>query len=311
MKRILFILAIIVLALLLTSPVNAGVLQKRIIPADAEWVVHLDLEGFASSHFGEILLKGKGGEKLKKENSRFEKHFRIDLMKDIKGITFFRTGKEKEDTVLCLEGDFDRDYLLGLLAAESSHREIPHGNVTIHNWDGDEFGAFANDHLAVLSGSSDAIKTALDVIAGKRADVTSSSLKPFIEEVPKDAIFVALAKNLSSMTEHGPRVMIFKKINSAVFTASETEESLRLKLLSTVQTPEDAKNMQDVFKGLVALANIQLKETEVEMLLPEDIHVSAEGNTLRLELTYPSKELLKIIEGRVKLAAALENFLLP
>jgi hypothetical protein len=301
MKKAVIFFVIILLTLFLLCELKATPIQKSIIPAETNWVMHFDVEKFTSTRFGDQLLNNENILGLRSKNAKFYNKYKIDILKDINGVTIYGFGKDEKKVVVCLRGNFDREYLLGLLAEEESHREIQHGKFTIHKWDYHEFGAFADDHLALLSHDETAIKTALDVIAGKKANITASSLMPYLNEIPSNAFFSALAKDISEMVGLDTKVFVFKKTESALYTLTEEKENIHMKLNITVKTLEDAKNMESVIRGLISLATMQMEEIGKDMRLAlEKINISTEGKKIRVDLSYPVKELIDILLGRVK-----------
>jgi len=300
MKKAVF-LFIILLTLFLVCESGASTLQKSIIPEDADWVIHFDLEKFSSTQFGDQLLNNENIFGLTQKNARFHDQFQIDILKDIKGFTVYGSGKDEENSVVCLRGNFDQAYLLGLLAEEDSHKEIQHGNFTIHTWNYHEAGVFVDDNFTLIAHDVTVIRKALDVIAGKKANITTSSLMSTMNEIPPNVFFTALARDISELAEHGSDVFIFKKTESALFTLEEGKEYINLRLNFTVKTLEDAKNMESVIRGLISLAKMQMEEAQRDILLPlEGINISAEGKRIRVELSYPIQELIDIVLGKVK-----------
>jgi hypothetical protein len=300
MKKAVFLL-IVLLTLFLVCELSASTLQKSIIPEDVDWVIHFDVEKFSSTRFGDQLLNNENIFGLTQKNASFHDKYQIDILKDIKGFTVYGSGKDEENTVVCLRGSFDQAYLLGLLAEEDSHKEIQHGNFIIHAWNYHEFGVFVEDNLALIAQNETAIKKALDVIAGKKANVTTSSLMPTMKEIPSNVFFTALARDISELAEHESDVFIFKKTESALFTLTEEKEDINLRLNFTVKTLEDAQNMESVIRGLISLAKMQMEEAQRDLLRPlEEIGISTEGKKIRVELSYPIQELIDIVLGKVK-----------
>ncbi len=303
MKKAVIIMVTVILALFFCCNLMAVTLQKSIIPAEATWVIHFDLEKFAATQIGNHLLNNEDALGLGKKDTEFHKKYKIDLLEDIDGVTAFGFGKNKMKTVICLQGDFDQDYLLGLLSEENSHKEIPYGKYTIHNWDSHEYGVFADDHLALLGPNQETLQLALDVIAGKKPNITRSPMNDYIKEIPSNAFLAALAKDISSLAEGKSKVFIIKKTESAMFSLAEIKENFNIRLNFTVKTPEDAKNMENVLRGLISLANMQLEEIKPGFKVPEDIVIATKGKKLYLEMNFPSKALLDIVMGKTKFSA--------
>jgi hypothetical protein len=303
MKKAVIIMVTVIIAMFFCCELLATNLQKSFIPAEASWVIHFDLETFAATQIGNHLLNEQDALGLGKKNADFKKKYQIDLLEDIDGITVFGIGMGEENIVACLQGKLNRDFLLELLGAEESHKEIPYGQYTIHNWDGDEYGVFASDKLALMGPNQDAIKLALDVIAGKKANIGSSPMNDYIKEIPSNAFISAMAKDISSLAKGGSKVFIIKKTESAMFSLAEIKENFNVRLNFTVKTMEDAQNMENVLRGLISLANMQLEEMKTGFKVPEDIVIATKGKKIFMEMNYPSKALLDIVLGKVKFSA--------
>lgn len=293
----------VILAMFFCCELLAMNMQKSAIPAEATWVMHFDLEKFAATQIGDHLLKEQDALGLGQKNAQFKKKYQIDLLEDIDGVTVFGLGTGEENIVACLQGNLNRDYLLELLGAEDSHKEIPHGDFIIHNWDGDEYGAFASENLALIGPNQEAIKLTLDVIAGKKANIASSPMNEYIKEIPSNAFLAAMATDISSMAGSKSKVFIIKKTESAMFSLAEIKENFNMRLNFTVKTLEDAQNMENVLRGLISLANMQLEEMKTGLKVPEDIVIATKGKKVYVEMNYPSKALLDIAMGKMKFSA--------
>ncbi len=297
MKKAMVILVVILLTFLLLGEIGASTLPKSFIPAEAEWVVHLDMAKFKSSHLGNLLLQEqKGG--IKKKAKAFYKQTSIDLLEDVSGITIYGLGKQKQQTVMCLKGTFDKKYLLGLLEEVDAHREIPHGSHIIHKWNRSEYGLFVGEDLVFLAWNEDAIKTALDTVDGKGGNISTSSLKSYAEEIPGDAFFAALVKDISALAGYSSKAAILKKAGSGLITLTEKDKILNAQIDATAKTPKDAANMEQIIRGLMAMAQMQFEEAYEELSLSESVRVSTNSNRLKIELSHPSEELFEILTGR-------------
>jgi hypothetical protein len=297
MKKAVVILVVIILAFLLLGELTASTLPKSLIPADAEWVVHLDMAKFKSSQFGDLLLQErKGG--IKKKAKVFYKRTSIDLLKDVTGVTIYGLGKQKQQTVMCLKGRFDKEYLLGLLENVDSHKEIAHGNHIIHKWNHNEYGLFVGEDLIFLAWNEDAMKSALDVVDGRSEKISSSTLKSYADQIPENAFFAALVKDISALSGYSSKAVILKKAGSGLFTLTEKDEILNVRINATTETPKDAANMEQIIRGLMAMAQMQFEESYAGLNLSEIIEISTNNNKIKIELSHPSEEIFKIITGR-------------
>ncbi len=300
MKKAVVLFLTVLLVFIFCSELKASSLQKSIVPAEALWVVHVDLIKFKASRLGDIVLNEIDALGLKDKIGRFQKQFKMDLLNDIDGVTAIGLGKDENDIVVCLKGNFNKDYLLGLLGKEDSHQEIPYGKYTLHNWDSDEFGAFVDDDLVLIAQNKNTLIRVLDVISGKKADISSSSLMEYLKKVPSNAYVSAMVKDISAISEEETDVFVFKKMKSALLTLAEVKENLDLKLDFMVDTIEDANNIENAIKGLIALANMHLSDEDSELRIPKDIVISTKKNKVQIELVYPTDDLVNILLGKVK-----------
>ena len=300
MKKAVVLFLTVLLVLMFCCQLKASSLQKSIVPAEALWVVHVDLIKFKASRLGDIVLNEIDALGLKDKIGHFKKQFKMDLLNDIEGVTAIGLGKDEEDIVVCLKGNINKDFLLGLLGMEDSHQEIPYGKYTLHNWDKDEFGAFVDDDLVLIAHNKNALMRVLDVISGKKADISSSSLMAYLKKVPSNAFVSAMVKDISAIAKGETKVFIFKKMKSALLTLAEVKENLDLRLDFMVDTIEDANNIENAIKGLIALANMHLSEEDSALRIPKNIVISTKKNKVQIELVYPTDDLVNILLGKVK-----------
>jgi hypothetical protein len=297
MKKALVILVVILLAFLLLGELTASTLPISLIPADAEWVVHLDMEKFKSSHIGDLLIQEKKGG-IKKKAKVFYKQTSIDLLEDVTGFTVYGLGKKKQQTVMCLKGHFDKEHLLGLLEDVDDHKEIAHSKHTIHKWNHNEYGLFVGEDLIFLAWNEEAIKAALDTVDSTSENILSSSLRPYADQIPGNAFFAALVKDISALAGYSSKAVILQKAGSGILTLTEKDEILNMRINATAQTPKDAANMEQIIRGLMAMAQMQLEDFYAELKLQEAVTVSTDNNKLKIELNKSSDEIFKIITGR-------------
>jgi len=302
MRKIIILIVAILLILVFFPELKAASVQKSIIPADAKWVIHFDMKKFSSTKLHELIMNDEGTIKVRKKTARIFKLYKFDPLKDIANITIFGRGKEKEDTVACIGGNFDKEHLLSLLGAETDYREIPYGKYTIYSWGYDDFGVFVNDNLVLFSGNEAAIKDALDVISGKKENITSSPMITYVEAIPAEAFIAAVADDISSLADDRGKAVILKKVGMASLAIIEKAEDIALNLNITTESPQDAKKMEQIINGLLAFADLQLDEATIGMKLLEDVNIgiSVDGNKIRMNVTCPVKKFISVISGKSK-----------
>jgi hypothetical protein len=278
-------------------------LQMSIVPADARWVMHLDMEKFASSAVFKLLTESGRGFDIQKKTNQFSEKLKMDPLKDIKGVTVFGRAKAGEEPVVAVSGNFDKVRLLGLLKTESSFKETPYGKYTLYNWEGEHFGVFVNDNLALITEREADIKSALDALDGKAKNVSASPLMSLLKKESAGAMIQFALADIGSLTgqvkdagaAHALPAML-TQMQSITGVVSETGDKLNTKIEIGAESDQVAQSIQQTVQGLVALLNLQFKEDAQP--ITRGITVKTDGDRVRIDASYLVPELAKIIQQR-------------
>jgi len=305
-KTALLAAALIVIALFWAAPAFSGTIPSTVVPEGARWVAHLDMEKFVATKLYELLEKDG---KFQIKSRDLDRWLKIDVPRDITGVTVFGFGTDsKGDAVVAVSGKFDRAGLLGLLAKDEDHKEIAHGAYTIYSTDDDEYGAFVNDSLVVLSESREAIQRALDTADGKVKNFTQSALSAALKDVPAGAFLSGVMPDLTGLGKEFGQSKVLEKASGLFFLAQEKQDSLLVRLQVTADSPESAKNMADIVQGLIAMGRMGGGQGDMARIanLLEGLRVDLDGKIFRLDLERPSKEIADLISNRKGMAGILD-----
>ena len=301
MKKIVVIL-IATLALIMClfaagSAIGDTTPQMSLVPADALWVLHFNMEKFTSSVMFKMLTEEGGLAALQRKGGEFVQKLKIDPFKDIQNVTVFGRGKEDEEPVVAVSGRFDKSYLLGLVKTETTHKEIPYGKHTIYNWDSDEFGVFASDNLILISEKEGEIKMALDAMEGKIQNILKSPLFGRLIDESRTAILVAATNDLSGLAGSRGGPVMLTKMRNAAGSLSEVGELMSIKINIGTESAQVAKEIEQAIRGLIAIVNLQVKDAEA-LALTQSINIAVDGESVRVEAAYPTLKLVQILKKR-------------
>jgi len=289
-KTLLLIAALALAALIFVVPAWPGTLPTSIVPDGARWVAHLDMEKFVATKLYEYLEKDGKFDIKSRDLNRW---FKIDVPKDITGLTIFGLDPGDKQAVFAVAGKFDRAGLLALIALDKEHQETPYGAYTLYSTGSDEYGAFINDGLIVFSENREAIEKVLDTAAGKTKSFASSKLNASFKDVSSGAFLSGVVENLSGLGKEINQSKFVEKASMMFFLAQEKQDNLQVRVQVTADTPESAKNMADMAQGLIALVRLGQGEGPgaIPASLVEGLKVKLDGKTVRLELDMPSREV--------------------
>jgi hypothetical protein len=301
MKKIILFLTVFFLAvavgLIAAPPVEESSPQLSAVPPDAQWALYIDVQKLISSAMFKALVDEKETAKIQGKADEFLGKLRIDPKKDLKGVMVFGLGKE-DDAVVALSGKFDRAHLVGLIKAETTHKELPYGKYTIYRWDDDELGAFAADDLVLLGENEQSIKQALDAIEGRKRDAAPPVLARVLKDFP-NAIMVFGINSISGLLGEHDRPVILTKMTSAGGALAESGEDVSLQVSITAESAQVAKDVEQAIRGLIAIANLQLKESDAQAFA-QAIKIAVDGEYVRINAAYPLNKLVGLLHGKVK-----------
>jgi hypothetical protein len=279
------------------SAAGASPLQMSLVPADALWVIHFDMERFTSTVMFKTLMDEEGAARMERRADELSQKFHINLQKDIKGITLYGLGKGDEDAVVAVSGTFDKAYLLGLLKMDTKHTESMYGKHTIYGWDGDHFGVFATDNLVLLSERQANVQSALDVLDGKIKAVSGSSPIAQIMKESPNSIMAAAATDISGMLGGGEKAVMLSKMKTAALSVSEIGDITSLKASVGAESGQVAKELEQAIRGLIAIANLQLTDADAQ-LITQSIKIYVDGENVRIDASYPTLKLVELLKKR-------------
>jgi hypothetical protein len=316
MKKAILIAAVI-LALLfgLGLAAEPSALQTSIVPADALWIIHLDMEKLASSALFKMLTETGSGPGVRQKAGQFFEKLKMDPFKDIRSVTIFSRSENEKEAVVALSGNFDKAYILGLLKADASHKETPYGKYTFHSWQDKHFGVFVNDNLVLISEGEDNIKSALDALEGKIKNISASPLVSRLQKESGNAIIVGAVSDIAGLTgeakggaaSQGKPAML-GKMKTATGAISEIGDMLNLKVEIAAASDQVAKDIEQAIRGVISLVNLQFTDSDAQ-LLTQNINVKVDGERVRIDASYLIPKLTEILKNRKALLhGSLDNF---
>jgi len=291
-KATLLVVALAAAALSLVLPAWPGTVPASIVPDGARWVAHLDMEKFVATKLYEYMDKG---DRFVVKSRDLTRWLKLDVPKDIAGLTVFGLGAGEKQAVFAVAGKFDKQRLLTLLELAEDRQEIPYGGFTMYSTGDDGFGAFVNDGLIVFSESREALEKVLDTAAGKAKNFTGSKLSASLKEVPSGAFISAVVEDMSNVVSEVRKSRLFEKASGMFFMAQEIGDNIQLRAQVTADSPENAANMADIVQGFIALGRMS-DEARFTSLL-DGLRVKLDGKAVRLEFERPSREVADMISS--------------
>jgi hypothetical protein len=304
-KRTILIATLAVLTLVLAVPAFPGAIPAKIVPENARWVAHLDMEKFAATELFTALEKD-GQFRVKTRD--MDRWLKMDPVKDIRGVTAVGFGPGDDKIAIIVEGRLDKAGLIAKAESEEDLRKTAYGAYTLYSGDGDGCAAFITDNMVVLSESRSLVEKVLDTAGGKAKDFGGTPLSASLKDVPAGAFISGVLPDLSGLSRLNSQSKVLEQASGLFFMAQEKSGLLLLRLQVTAATPESAKNMADVVNGIVAMGRLGGNEGDMAKVaaMLDGLQVKLDGKVLRLDFERPSKDIAALVSHRHGLAGILD-----
>ena len=275
---------------------SAGPAELRYVPADATVVAYANVHDVMNSRFRQQMLRVEPGEQGRRQ---FEERTGIDVDHDIDRLVACLapgTGSHQPVGLVLASGRFDQQKIDDLMQKQGAHAETYQGTrILVH--DGAAEGhtlalAFVQPGLVAV-GSLPLVQSAVDLRAGRGANVTSNSelMRLVRENSQGDAWAVGQFDELRAQA-HLPEG-IAKQIPPITWfsVSGQVDDGLRATVRAEARDDQSAQNLRDVVKGFVALARMQSGSRADLQDLVQSIQMGGTGRDVSLSFAVPARML--------------------
>lgn len=336
------------LCLCFVSPLLAGPLDLQRVPAQAKWVLHIDMEKFVASKTGVAILEEASKQGLDIMLAIAKAGIGIDPVKDLKNATAYGTKFGDESGAMVLQGTLDKTAILKILKLKPSFKESKYGEIAVYQWENktskdkpaiDIFGAFFGDDTAVVATSQPILQQALDVLGGKGDNLAKAADKTLV--IDKTAFIVAFVTKVELKFVSGivarpdaeaalpatgqPAPALSNKLVAAQVMVGEKDNALWTKLSITAADDATATDLKQVGDGLLAfirLAQLDAKTpttaAEIEgmnsaevLAIIKSLKVARDNMIVSIETSMPVQDVIKLIQAATKKKAGSSSASCP
>jgi hypothetical protein len=247
-------------ALVLTAPAFAGPLNKNVVAADAQWVIHVDTEAFFNSTCGRFVANCPDPE-MRRGLDDFKAQSGIDPFTDIKGVTIYGSSGNPEEGVLIVETTDAVDGIADRLKdKEKSFKVVTESGATIYTWTehGEtrmaliHAGKGPHDRLVVAAADKDRLLAAAALVDGTGRNLSGASGSLLARTPKPGSILFAAGTNLSKLSQ--AESLCLNRAEALALDAGESDNQLFADLVVVPKDPADANNIMKLMQGAVAFS---------------------------------------------------------
>ena len=284
-------------------------LQKGEIAPSANWVAYANVEAFRNSDLGRLVMSQLVTEEMEQKLQSFATIFSFHPLKDIRDITLYGQGQDRDNAVAIVEGQFSQNQLLALIRLSAQFQEMPYKGATLYRWlHKDEkkpndagqlmYGCFCGQNQVMISSGLQTLKQGVDVIKGESGAPTT-----LLQEIPEaqgTPFIQIVATKVSQMAGQEPKAAVLKQAQSLGLVAGEFGEKVFAELQIEGESAEVADSMAKMIQGVIALAQLSGQEQPQLSELARNVTVSQMDSTTQVHLSVPAQTVLDFLKQQWK-----------
>lgn len=257
----------------------AGPFDRGLVTPGSGWVIHVDVEAAIGSDLGKHILANP--RQFDIEDMDDLKAFGIDPTKDLKGVTLFGTGGEKEDGVLVIDATAAVDKLWEHLKTEPHAKAMNVDGVEILSWD--DNGERRYGVVKPGKGEQRRLVYMAEDWAPLAAAIKGAGKSTTPDGVPGpgsgSVLYVEASVIPESIKEEGDEeaAAMFKALRSAWLDMGEKDKNVYATLNANFADAKTAGDMKQVLDGLMAFGRLAVGQN------PEAAELSKALNAFKVE----------------------------
>jgi predicted transposase YdaD len=296
MKKVLIALLLAISAISPATPIN-----RLHIPADSQWLLHVDFDAFRDSEMGSLFeqeIKASYQKKIDGVTTLFG----TDLMQDLHGFSLYGPDADEKNAAALIYAKYDKQKLLALLGMNEKYAESNYQEQTLYYWldekhNRDQVGAFATADLIVISQSKDTVTAMLDLLKEPSKSIANAQDNALtgLSEAPEGTIMITAADGLSELIENNHHTAILKNSKWMAVIIGENDGIMKLNIDLIAETTETTTNIEQVIRGMQAFMTLnQNQQPEITQLI-QATTLQRNENQLALTFQYPSVKLFEMM----------------
>ena len=289
--------ASVVLLFGLTALAQAEPLDLRHVPADVQWVAHLDVDAMRASPVIEKAFQAASEEwpdQLEGHMDRLHDEFGLDLQNGLHSITVYGKELGEPTGVLIAHVDVNKDLLEWNMKDAPGYQSNTHGKHTLHSWSdhhGPMTGVFYGPTTLVFGRSVTDVTAALDVLDGKSPSLEKKQ-SPLAAKLPANAMFVGRAIGVAESTIPSEESPLVKQTESVCVAFGINGDEVWLDGDLVAKSVEMAPLFKDALDGGRALAILQFGADNPAMAkLLNSFTLNISGKSVTARWRAPADEL--------------------
>jgi len=257
---------------LTASGALAGAFKPTDVPADAKWVVHLDVDAARKSSIAQTIQdRLMQRDDVKQGVSDIETLTGVQVPDDVSDVTLYGSEFGEKNNIVLMSGKFDRRRILGVVSLSPQYTSTKHGAHEVVSWEDKgqiNYGGFHGERRLIIARSKENVVHALDVLDQKVE--TLKGVSDFGIDAkdatvsPASAMLYVGGMNLGDLPGVADASPLFQQAKSAVVLLGEEGGQAYMKGLVKAVDADKAEQMARAAEGLRSLVQLGASQREAD-----------------------------------------------
>ena len=299
------------IATIMCTAMLAGIAQAEPfavtdVSRDAEWVVHVDVDGLKGSRIGDVLMEEMNRKESAAKLDAVQAIFNFDPREDLSGVTLYGADNRPQTATAVLRGHFDSERLVTLVRANPAYENGRSGRHEIHSWIDENnedanrvYAGFEGARTLVLSESESRVVAALDVLDGDGDSLDPSSELASTIQGTRASLFIAAA-NMAEMPEIAPEAAMLKKARAFQLALGAPGDDLEGALRLSTDTVRSAQQVEQILRGMVAFAALNDLDQPELAAMAQTVEINRDGSRVECILRHPLDEIIVFLRNEAE-----------
>jgi hypothetical protein len=284
--------------------VAAASLPLETLPANARWLLQLDVKALRAAPLGKELLADLAGTPTEAELQAFETTFACDVRRDLDAVTACGDGGAEQGNVVYLRGNWNLRKVSTVLAGNPSLASAACGRHTILSWSDTKASKRAerqcvcllSSNLVLLANREAALRQALDALDGRTPTLaTVPRFRRMAAALDTNAFLRVIAVGVKEILADQPLAVALPADACLRLALHADGQEARLKAVIQVDTPGAALQMQQALVGIQAVMMLQgLKNPDIGKI-SQSARIDVTGEDVSVVLSAPFETLKRLL----------------
>lgn len=287
----------------LAALAGAETLKNDQIPADARWLVHVDVDALKTAAVARTI----SGRWLKRPAvaralRQLKQATAMDLHRDLHDVTIHGCHYAPHGAVVTIHANLNQPQVLGFLRTRPGFHSTHYGQHQLIQWtettsnEGQHTisACFFSPDVLVFGRDESEVKRTLDVLSGTAPSLTESD-PLFAPPDPPGAMLQVRGVGLSEVPLPFQSPLL-RKSKYLLAVGGEQDGDAFAQARVTTESPEIAGQLRAVVEGLLAMAKLRFDTDDEVLQLLDAVNVSTDEKTVTAECRWPASKVITLVE---------------